>query len=83
MKTALECLSSRDREILVRYYLSEQSREQICREMSLTETQFRLAKSRAKAKLGNTGRKKLVPVATVPAPPRRVRLRTTFRTCAQ
>ncbi len=59
MKSALEALSKRDRDILVRFYLQEQSQEQICREMSLTETQFRLLKSRAKAKFGEIGRKKL------------------------
>lgn len=59
MKSALEALSQRDRDILVRFYLKEQPQEQICREMSLTETQFRLLKSRAKAKFGEIGRKKL------------------------
>jgi RNA polymerase sigma-70 factor (ECF subfamily) len=59
MKSALESLSQRDRDILVRFYLKEQPQEQICREMSLTETQFRLLKSRAKAKFGEIGRKKL------------------------
>ena len=59
MKSALEGLSKRDRDILVRFYLQEQPQEQICREMSLTETQFRLLKSRAKAKFGDIGRKKL------------------------
>lgn len=59
MKSALEALSKRDRDILVRFYLQEQPQEQICREMSLTETQFRLLKSRAKAKFGEIGRKKL------------------------
>ncbi len=59
MKSALEALSQRDRDILVRFYLQEQPQEQICREMSLTETQFRLLKSRAKAKFGEIGRKKL------------------------
>jgi RNA polymerase sigma-70 factor (ECF subfamily) len=59
MKSALAALSQRDRDILVRFYLKEQSQEQICREMSLTETQFRLLKSRAKAKFGEIGRKKL------------------------
>lgn len=59
MKSALESLSKRDRDILVRFYLKEQSQEQICEEMSLTETQFRLLKSRAKAKFGEIGRKKL------------------------
>jgi RNA polymerase sigma-70 factor, ECF subfamily len=59
MKSALAALSQRDRDILVRFYLQEQTQEQICREMSLTETQFRLLKSRAKAKFGDIGRKKL------------------------
>ncbi len=59
MKSALSALSQRDRDILVRFYLQEQPQEQICRELSLTETQFRLCKSRAKAKFGDIGRKKL------------------------
>ncbi|MBV8864551.1 MAG: sigma-70 family RNA polymerase sigma factor [Acidobacteriaceae bacterium] len=59
MKSALEALSKRDRDILVRFYLKEQSQEQICRDMDLTETQFRLLKSRAKAKFGEIGKKKL------------------------
>lgn len=59
MRTVLESLSQRDRDILVRFYLQEQSQEQICEEMSLTETQFRLLKSRAKAKFGEIGKKKL------------------------
>jgi RNA polymerase sigma-70 factor, ECF subfamily len=59
MKSALEALSKRDRDILIRFYLQEQPQEQICREMSLTETQFRLLKSRAKAKFGEIGKKKL------------------------
>jgi RNA polymerase sigma-70 factor (ECF subfamily) len=59
MKSALDALSNRDRDILIRFYLKEQPQEQICREMSLTETQFRLLKSRAKAKFGEIGRKKL------------------------
>jgi uncharacterized protein (DUF2384 family) len=45
----LESFSRRDREALIRFYLEEQVPEQICREMSLTEAQFRLIKSRAKA----------------------------------
>lgn len=59
MKNALNALSKRDRDILIRFYLKEQPQEQICREMSLTETQFRLLKSRAKAKFGEIGKKKL------------------------
>lgn len=59
MKSALDALSQRDRDILIRFYLQEQPQEQICREMALTETQFRLLKSRAKAKFGEIGKKKL------------------------
>jgi len=59
MKSVLDSLSKRDRDILVRFYLNEESQEQICREMDLTETQFRLLKSRAKARFGEIGKKKL------------------------
>jgi len=52
-------LGDRDREILTRFYLYEQSQDQICSEMRLTETQFRLLKSRAKSRFGELGRKKL------------------------
>jgi RNA polymerase sigma-70 factor (ECF subfamily) len=52
-------LSVRDNEILTRFYLREQSQDQICSEMALTETQFRLLKSRAKARFGELGKKKL------------------------
>jgi len=52
-------LGERDREILTRFYLREQSQDEICSEMSLTETQFRLLKSRAKARFGELGKKKL------------------------
>jgi RNA polymerase sigma-70 factor (ECF subfamily) len=50
----------RDREILTRFYLQEESQDQICSEMALSETQFRLLKSRAKARFGELGRKKLI-----------------------
>ena len=46
----LHSLCTRDREILVRFYCEEQESEQICLEMRLTSTQFRLYKSRALAK---------------------------------
>jgi RNA polymerase sigma-70 factor (ECF subfamily) len=52
-------LTPRDREILTRFYLMEQGQDQICSEMALSETQFRLLKSRAKARFGELGRKKL------------------------
>jgi RNA polymerase sigma-70 factor, ECF subfamily len=51
MRKCLQQLSPRDREVLHRFYLLEQPKEQICAEMNMTETSFRLAKSRAKAKL--------------------------------
>jgi RNA polymerase sigma factor (sigma-70 family) len=59
MKSVLRELSERDREILTRFYLNEQTQEQICEDMDLSETQFRLLKSRAKARFGDLGRKKL------------------------
>ena len=46
----LTSLPWRDREVLLRFYLKEQSPRQICRDMGLTQTQFRLTKSRAKAR---------------------------------
>lgn len=59
MADVLSGLSGKDREILTRFYLYEQTQEQICQEMKLSETQFRLLKSRAKARFGELGRKKL------------------------
>ena len=59
MYEILRGISSRDREILTRFYLYEQSQEQICEEMRLSETQFRLLKSRAKTRFGELGRKRL------------------------
>jgi RNA polymerase sigma-70 factor (ECF subfamily) len=60
VQRALRDISGRDREILTRFYLLEQTQEEICHTMSLTETQFRLLKSRAKARFGELGKKKLV-----------------------
>lgn len=51
----LNTLPRRDREVLVRFYLQEQSPRQICRDMGLTATQFRLTKSRAKARFTELG----------------------------
>jgi RNA polymerase sigma-70 factor (ECF subfamily) len=59
IRKVLSELPPRDREILTRFYLHEQGQDQICSEMSLTETQFRLLKSRAKARFGELGKKKL------------------------
>ncbi len=60
IRRVLAELSERDREILTRFYIDEQSQDRICSDMGLTETQFRLLKSRAKARFGELGRKKLV-----------------------
>ena len=54
----LRGLPKRDREVLIRFYLQEQSAEEICRDLKLTETQFRLIKSRAKARYGELGRRR-------------------------
>lgn len=59
MKNVLRELSDRDREILTRFYLHEQTQEQICEDMGLSDTQFRLLKSRAKARFGDLGKRKL------------------------
>jgi RNA polymerase sigma-70 factor (ECF subfamily) len=59
IRRVLAELTSRDREILTRFYLQEESQEEICSEMTLTETQFRLLKSRAKSRFGELGKKKL------------------------
>jgi RNA polymerase sigma-70 factor, ECF subfamily len=47
----LSTMRQRDREVLLRFYVREQSAAEICRDMKLSETQFRLLKSRAKARL--------------------------------
>ena len=59
MQSVLRELSEKDREILTRFYLHEQTQEQICADMLLSDTQFRLLKSRAKARFGELGKKKL------------------------
>jgi RNA polymerase sigma-70 factor (ECF subfamily) len=59
MRAILAEMPDRTREILKRFYLLEQRPEQICLELGLTETQFRLMKSRAKAVFAAAGRKKL------------------------
>jgi RNA polymerase sigma-70 factor (ECF subfamily) len=58
-KRILLSLPQRDREVLVRFYLHEQTSAEICREMGLTDTQFRLIKSRAKHRFGELGRARM------------------------
>jgi DNA-directed RNA polymerase specialized sigma24 family protein len=59
VKRALGALSGPQREILVRFYVWEQTPGQICATMALTPTQFRLLKWRAKAEFGALARKRL------------------------
>jgi len=66
MLEILNQLSERDRDILTRFYLQEETQEEICVGMNLTETQFRLLKSRAKARFGELGRRKLQQKMLVP-----------------
>jgi len=66
MVEILNQLSERDREILTRFYLHEETQEEICEDMTLTETQFRLLKSRAKARFGELGKRKLQQKMLVP-----------------
>jgi RNA polymerase sigma-70 factor (ECF subfamily) len=57
VRRTLESLSSIQREVLTRFYVDEQSHSQICAEMHLSETQFRLLKTRAKQRFGEVGRR--------------------------
>jgi len=57
MVQILRSMSRRDRGVLTRFYLHEQDQEQICRDMGLTERQFRLLKSGAKARFVEAGRR--------------------------
>ena len=60
IRRVLAELPERDREILTRFYLREQEQDQICTEMALTGTQFRLMKSRAMARFGKLGKRRLM-----------------------
>ncbi len=55
----LSGLRPRDREILIRFYVHEQTPDEICRAMRLTGTQYRLIKSRAKARFVDLCRRRL------------------------
>jgi RNA polymerase sigma factor (sigma-70 family) len=62
MELAMRVLNSvrkRDREVLIRFYLKEQTAPEICREMDLSVTQFRLIKTRAKTRFGQLGKIRL------------------------
>jgi RNA polymerase sigma-70 factor (ECF subfamily) len=53
MKKVLRELSDRDFDVLTRFYIREQTPAQICAEMGLTQVQFQLLKSRAKARFSD------------------------------
>ncbi|MBY0503016.1 MAG: sigma-70 family RNA polymerase sigma factor [Bryobacteraceae bacterium] len=59
MERTMRGMSAREREILTRFYLLEQSPAFICKEMRLNMTQFRLMKSRAKGRFGVLGRRSI------------------------
>jgi DNA-directed RNA polymerase specialized sigma24 family protein len=59
VRDILQQMPAVDREILRRFYLQEQSKEQICREMRLTPTQFRNMKSQAKLALTEIGLRRM------------------------
>jgi RNA polymerase sigma-70 factor, ECF subfamily len=59
VRWTLAQLSEREREILSRFYMQEQTQQQICSEMGLTHTQYRLLKWRSKAHFGQLSRKQL------------------------
>lgn len=68
MSEVLLGLSSRDREVLTRFYLLEQTKQEICLEMGLSENQFRLLKSRAKARFAKLARLGTLIRRTYPQP---------------
>jgi RNA polymerase sigma-70 factor (ECF subfamily) len=59
VRWTLAQLSEREREILSRFYMQEQTQQQICLEMGLTHTQYRLLKWRSKAHFGQLSRKQM------------------------
>jgi RNA polymerase sigma factor (sigma-70 family) len=59
MKQVLKQMSDREFEVLTRFYLREQLPERICVDMGLTQTQFNLLKSRAKARLTDLMQRRL------------------------
>jgi len=58
MKLVLDRLPGREREALIRFYLQENTSEEICREMNLTAAQFCSFKSRALAQFEKIGNNK-------------------------
>ncbi len=59
VRDILGLMPKRDRDVLERFYVYEQTKEQICSEMNLTSTQFRLLKSKAKNTFAKLGQRRL------------------------
>jgi RNA polymerase sigma factor (sigma-70 family) len=59
VRWTLAHLSAREGEILSRFYMQEQSQQQICLEMGLTHTQYRLLKWRSKARFEQLSRRQI------------------------
>jgi RNA polymerase sigma-70 factor (ECF subfamily) len=59
VRWTLTQLSEREREILSRFYVQGQTKHEICLEMGLTDTQYRLLKWRSKAHFGQISRKRI------------------------
>jgi RNA polymerase sigma-70 factor, ECF subfamily len=55
----LRAMPTRDREVLNRFYVKEETAQEIRAAMDLTETQFRLIKSRAKKRFAELGRNRI------------------------
>jgi DNA-directed RNA polymerase specialized sigma24 family protein len=55
----LNSVRKRDREVLIRFYLKEQTAPEICRDLDLNPTQFRLIKTRAKTRFAQLGKIRL------------------------
>jgi RNA polymerase sigma-70 factor (ECF subfamily) len=64
-RAVLAGICHRDREVLIRFYLNEEAAPKIQSEMRLTATQFRLIKSRAKARFGKLLRRRIQPKRAV------------------
>lgn len=59
VREILGAMPKRDRDVLERFYVHEQTKEEICKEMNLTPTQFRLLKSKAKSTFAKLGQRRL------------------------
>lgn len=78
LRDGLKSLKPQEQEILTRFYLKGETPEQICAVMKLTETQFRLNKSRSKQKLEAFTAKRLRSTFRTP-PPMAMRAAATSR----